>query len=156
MKPLSPGTQAPDFELTGKIGEPPFRLSQQRGKPVVVFFFPLAFSGVCTKEMCTLADEWDRWAALDAVVVAISVDSPFTTHRFAQETGAPFPILSDFNREVSTAFGVRNDDYFGMRGVADRSAFVISRDGVIAHVWKDDDDAALPDFDLLRNLLADT
>ncbi len=121
---------------------------------MVVFFFPLAFSGVCTKEMCTVADEWDRWEALDAVVVAISVDSPFTNHRFAQETGAPFPILSDFNRDVSTAYGVRNDDYFGMRGVADRSAFVIDSDGVILHAWKEEEDGTLPDFDLLREVLA--
>ncbi|NNF26896.1 MAG: redoxin domain-containing protein, partial [Gemmatimonadetes bacterium] len=122
---MSVGASAPDFQLSRKIGEPPFRLSDQRGKPVVVLFFPLAFSGVCTKEICQVRDEWDLWRELDAVVVAISVDSAFTNHRFAQETKAPFPVLSDFNREACTAYGVRNDDYFGMRGVAQRSAFVV-------------------------------
>ena len=156
MKPLPVGVPAPDFALPRKIGEPLFRLSDQRGRPVVVLFFPLAFSGVCTKELCLVRDEWDEWARLDAVVVAISVDSAFTNHRFAQETGAPFPVLSDFNREACSAYGVRNDDYFGMRGVAHRSAFVVDGEGLIRHVWTEIEDGTLPDFEELRRVLADS
>lgn len=155
MNPLSVGDPAPDFELPRKIGEPPFRLSDQRGKSVVVLFFPLAFSGVCTKELCQVRDEWDQWTDLDAVVVAISVDSAFTNHRFAQETRAPFPVLSDFNRDTCTAYGVRNDDYFGLRGVAHRSAFVVDPGGVIRFVWVEEEDGTLPDFDAMRKALAE-
>lgn len=154
MNPVSVGESAPDFQLPRKIGEPPFRLSDHRGKPAVVLFFPLAFSGVCTKELCQVRDEWDLWTQLDAVVVAISVDSAFTNHRFAQETRAPFPVLSDFNREACTAYGVRNDDYFGMRGVAHRSAFVVDGDGVVRFVWVEQEDGTLPDFRQLRQALA--
>ncbi|NNM34441.1 MAG: redoxin domain-containing protein [Gemmatimonadetes bacterium] len=154
MNPISVGASAPDFQLPRKIGEPPFRLSDQRGKFVVVLFFPLAFSGVCTKELCQVRDEWDLWRELDAVVVAISVDSAFTNHRFAQETKAPFPVLSDFNREACTAYGVRNDDYFGMRGVAQRSAFVVDANGVIRFAWVEEEDGSLPDFQQLRRALA--
>ena len=153
LDPLAVGNPAPDFALPRKIGEPLFRLSEQRGRPVLILFFPLAFSGVCTRELCQVRDEWEEWRELDAVVVAISVDSAFTNHRFAEETRAPFPVLSDFNREACTAYGVRNDDYFGMRGVAHRSAFAVGPDGVVRFVWVEEEDGTLPDFDQLRQAL---
>ena len=153
MRPLEPGSPAPDFTLPRKIGEPPFRLADHRGRHVVVFFYPLAFSGVCTREVCQVAEDWDQWTALNAVVVGISTDSAFVNHRFAQETGAPFPLLSDFNRDTMTAYGVRNDDYFGMRGVADRSVFVIDPEGVIRYSWVAEDDSILPDFDAVRSAI---
>ena len=154
MIPLAVGAPAPDFKLPRKIGEPPFRLSDHRGRPTLVLFFPLAFSGVCTRELCHVAEEWDQWTELGVSVVAISVDSAFTNHRFATETRAPFPVLSDFNREACTAYGVRNDDYFGMRGVADRSAFVVDGAGVVRYVWRDADDSVLPDFQAIREVIA--
>ena len=156
MTALSVGFRAPDFELPRKIGEAPYRLSAHLEQgPVVVLFFPLAFSGVCTKEICAVAEDFDSWTDLGAEVVAISVDSAFVNHRFAQETGATFPILSDFNKETAAAYGVLNDDYFGMRGVADRSAFLVSQDGTIRYSWMGDDSDGLPDFDAIKAAVRD-
>ena len=146
--PLDPGTPAPAFELTLVPGEAPLRLDDYKGaRSVVLLFFPLAFSRVCTKEMEWMAREYDRWYGLDAEVIGISVDSAFVNRRFAAELGAPFPIVSDFNRDATTAYGVRNDDYFGMRGVSNRAAFVVDRSGMIAYAWMSEDDTLLPPFE---------
>lgn len=149
------GSEAPDFTLLRKVGEPPVSLSDYRGKkPVVLLFFPLAFSGVCTAELCQVVEDRSMWNEVGAEVLGISVDSSYVNNRFAQETGADFPVLSDFNREATDAYGVRNDDFFGMKGVADRSAFVVDRDGVVAYAWKTDDPDVLPPFDEIRRVVA--
>lgn len=151
---LTMGDAAPDFALTHRIGEEPVRLSGYRGEQaVVLLFFPLAFSGVCTDEICRVVEDYDRWSDLGAEVLGVSVDSAWVNNRFAQETGARFPILSDFNLEAADAYGVRNDDFFGMRGVANRSAFVIDRDGKIAYAWTSEDSDVLPPFDEIRAVL---
>jgi peroxiredoxin len=145
--PPAVGSRAPGFSLTHRIGEPPVRLAElvRRG-PVVVLFYPLAFSSVCTDEVCALQEAWAARADFPAQVVGISVDSPFVNARFAEATGATFPLLSDFNREASTAWGVRNDDFFGMRGVANRSAFVVNGEGVVTWAWVSEDAGVLPDL----------
>jgi peroxiredoxin len=146
--PLQPGTPAPDFALTLTPGEAPLRLGDYKGEqPVVLLFFPLAFSSVCTTELDEVCRDYDRWSGLDAVVIGISIDSAFVNQRFAEELGALFPIASDFNKEAASDYGVLNDDYFGMRGVANRSAFVIDRRGVIAYTWMSEDPSILPPFD---------
>ncbi len=149
---LKSGSVAPDFELTWKIGGPPIALREyQRGRPLVLLFFPLAFSSVCTAEICAVAEDWSAWNDLDVRIVGISVDSPFVLARFAEETGAEFPLLSDFNKTVSGSYGVLNRDYFGMDGVADRSVFLIDGAGVIRYAWSDPDDSVLPDLDRVRS-----
>ncbi len=149
------GDVAPDFDLTWRLGEPSVKLSSFRGdKAVLVLFFPLAFSGVCTDEICSVADDYSRWTALDAEVLGISVDSPFVNGRFAKECGATFPILSDFNKTATTAYGVLNDDFFGMRGVANRSAFVVNRDGTISYAWTSEDAELVPPFDEIVKVVA--
>lgn len=154
--PLSKGEKAPDFALPLEPGEAPLRLSDYRGqKPVVVLFFPLAFSGTCTREMRLVADDYERWRSLDAEVLGISVDSPFVNRKFAEETGAPFPILSDFNREATDAFGVRDDDFHGLEGVSKRSAFVVDPGGEIVYAWCSDDASKLPDFDEIHGAVAE-
>ncbi len=146
-RPLTRGEAAPDLALPRGPGDV-VRLSQHAGgRPAVVLFFPLAFSPVCTEELCAVQEDLARWEALDAAVVAVSVDSPFVVRRFAEETGAGFPVLSDFNREAVTAFGVRNDDYWGLKGVAYRSAFVLDGEGRVAWAWWSEDDSVLPDLD---------
>ena len=149
--PLASGTRAPDFTLTYRVGSPPVHLATEleRG-PVVLLFFPLAFSPTCTEQICAVAESWGAWSDLGCTVLGISVDSPWVNDRFARECGAEFPILSDFNREVATAWGVRNDDFFGMRGVANRAAFVIDRERVIRWAWEAEDAALLPDLDTIR------
>ena len=140
------GSPAPDFSLAPGPVPDRVTLSQHRGEPVVLLFFPLAFSGVCTAEMCRMAEDWSRWAEVGARVLGISVDSPFVNRKFAEETKVPFPLLSDFNKDASSAYGVLYADYFGMRGVAKRAAFVIDGEGTIRYAWVGED-SVLPDFD---------
>jgi peroxiredoxin len=116
----------------------------------VLLFFPLAFSSVCTEELCAVRDDWSAWTALDADVFGISVDSPFVTRRFREELGLPFPLLSDFNHVVGASYGVLYEDYFGLRGVARRAAFVVDMDGRIAYAWVSERDDVLPDFAAVR------
>lgn len=151
--PVQVGAQAPDFSLPPAPGPELVTLSSFRGeKTVVLLFFPLAFSSVCTDEMCAVAEDYRRWAALDAEVIGLSSDSPFVAAKFAQETGAPFPIVSDFNKEAMTAYDVMYDDYFGLRGVAKRAAFVVDRDGVVRYAAVVED-SELPDFDEIRTVV---
>ncbi len=106
---------------------------------VVLLFFPLAFSPVCTDEMCQMRDSWSEWEALDAKVLGISVDSPFVTDHFRTQEKIPFDLLSDFNKDVSATYGVLHEDLIGLKGVAKRSAFVIDADGRVAYAWVTDD-----------------
>lgn len=153
---LRPGDPAPDFALPPAPGSDLVKLSSFRGeRPVVLLFFPLAFSSVCTDEMCRLAEDWSNWEDLDAQVIALSADSTFVVRKFAQETGAPFPIVSDFNKEAMTAYDVVYDDYFGLHGVAKRSVFVIDREGIIRYVWVDETSDLMPDFDAIRTVVAE-
>lgn len=153
---LQIGDTAPDFSLAPAPGPDRVTLSELREDgPVVVLFFPLAFSSVCTNELCSLADDWSAWADLEAQVVGISVDSPFVTQKFREETGVPFPLLSDFNREASGAWGVLYEEFFGMKGVSKRSAFVVGEDGTVKYGWVSEDAGVMPDFAEIRGVLAD-
>lgn len=154
MSHVTVGSRAPDFSLPPAPGPERVSLSQYRGEPVVVLFFPLAFSGVCTEELCRLAEDWSRWEALDARVLGISVDSPFVSRKFAEETGVPFPVLSDFNKEAASAYGVLYPDFFGLKGVAKRSAFVVDEDGAVVYAWVTEDADVLPPFDEIREALS--
>jgi len=122
-------------------------LGDQIGKEkIVLLFFPLAFSSVCTKELCTMRDDWSKWSKLGAKVYGISVDSPFVNMKFAKENNLPFPLLSDFNREASQAYGVLMDDLIGLKNVSMRSAFVIDRKGKIAYSWVAENPGVEPDY----------
>ena len=146
--PLAQGEAAPDFALQFRPKADPVRLSDYKGrKPVVLLFFPVAFSAVCTDEMCSVAESYARWEKLEAQVLGISVDSPYANAQFAEHCGATFPILSDFNREVIRAYGVLNPDFHGLKDVAFRSAFVIDREGRIAFSWASENSAVMPPFD---------
>lgn len=150
---LEVGDPAPLFALPLVPGEAPLRLSDYVGeRPVVLLFFPLAFSGVCTEEVKEMAADLDSFHELDAEVVAVSVDSPFVLRQFAEACDAEFPIVSDFNREAVRAYHVLNPDYFGLENVAHRSAFVIDRDGTIAYSWTSPDDSP-PDIEALKRVL---
>ena len=147
MPPVAVGSAAPDFSLAPAPGPDRVSRSDFEGTPLVILFFPLAFSGVCTQEMCRVADDWSAWGDVGAAVVGISVDSPFVTKKFAEETGVPFPILSDFNKEASAAYGVLYPEFFGMKGVSKRSAFVVDRDGRVAWAWVTEDADVMPPLD---------
>jgi peroxiredoxin len=126
------GTTAPDFTLMSHERQP-VTLSQQRGKPVVLAFFPAAFSSVCEKELCTFRDSMGRLNDARAQVYGISVDTFFTLKAFHDQQKLTFPLLSDFNKEVIRAYGVFNEDMIGMKGIANRAVFVLDRDGVVRH-----------------------
>ena len=148
--PLAPGDPAPGFALPSAPGEVVDVGARFGERPVVLLFFPLAFSSVCTAELCAVRDDWSAWEAIDADVYGISADSPFVTRRFREELGLPFPLLSDFNHEVASSYGVLYEDYFGLRGVSRRAAFVIGLDGRIAWAWVGERDDVLPDFRAIR------
>lgn len=148
---LRAGDEVPAFALPDRPGHE-VRV-EPGGRAIVLLFFPLAFSSVCTREMCAVRDEWDAWRQL-ADVYAISVDSPFVTARYRDENDLPFPVLSDFNREVAARFGVLYEDFYGLRGVAKRSAFVLDPEGRVVYDWVSDDADVEPDYPAVRAALA--
>ncbi len=151
---LTIGTQAPDFTLPSKPGDT-LTLSSLRGKQVVLLFFPAAFTGVCTKEMCTIAEDYSTYEALNAQPIAISVDTPWTLEKFAAESNATFPFLSDFNKTVTRTYEVYREDFaFGMKGVSDRAVFVIDANGVITYAWVGEHPGVFPDLDAVKKALA--
>jgi peroxiredoxin len=118
--------------------------------PVVLLFFPLAFSPVCTTEFCTFRDGWSAWESLGARVFGISIDSPFVSAKFKESENLPFPLLSDFNKEVAAMYGALHEDLMGLKGVAKRAAFVINREGEITYAWVSDDPGVQVNFDEIR------
>src|SRR5882762_5657960 len=121
------GSTAPDFTLTNQDRQP-VTLSQQRGTPVVLAFFPAAFSSVCAKEMCTFRDSLAQLNDAHAHVFGISVDTFFTLKAFHDQQQLTFPLLSDFNKQVIRDYGVFNEDMIGLKGIAKRAVFVIDQD----------------------------
>ncbi len=153
---ITVGDQAPDFTLKSKSGDDmnDISLSDYRdNKNVVILFFPLAYTGVCTDEMCSVSAGLADYDALDAQVLGISVDSPFAQEAWAEKEGITIPLLSDFNKEVSAAYGSQFEDLIGFKGVAKRSAFVVDKSGVVRFASVSDDPTELPDFDAIKACL---
>ncbi len=150
---LKVGDQAPDFKLYDS-DKKEVALSDYRGKNVVVLFFPLAFTGVCTTELCSMRDDIAYYSGLDAQILAISVDSLFTLEKFKEEQKLNFPLLSDFNKEASNAYDALYEDFvLGMKGVSKRSAFVIDKEGTIRYAEVLDNAGELPNFDAVKDTL---
>lgn len=148
--PVRTGDKAPPFTLDSKP-RTPVDVGALIGKePVVLLFFPLAFSGVCTNEMCAMRDQWAEWSTLGANVFGISVDSAWVTDRFRADLDIPFPILSDFNKDVSRRYDVLYEEFHGMRGVGKRAVFVIDASGTIAYDWVAEDAGKMPDLAAAR------
>ena len=142
------GSQAPDFTLTNQDRQP-VKLSEQRGKPVVLAFFPAAFSSVCTKELCTFRDwlaQLDVASRANAQVYGISVDTFFTLKAFQDQQHYNFPLLSDFNKQAIRDYGVFNEDMIGLKGIAKRAVFVIDKDGVVRYKEVLEDARNEPDY----------
>jgi glutaredoxin-dependent peroxiredoxin len=151
---LNIGDTAPDFKLFSS-DKNEVSLSDHKGKNVVVLFFPLAFTGVCTTELCTLRDDIGSYANLNAEVIAISVDSLFTLEKYKAEQKLPFTLLSDFNKETSAAYGSLYENFvLGMKGVSKRSAFVVDTQGKIKYAEVLDDAGQIPNFDNVKAALA--
>lgn len=150
---LTKNTPAPDFTLYSDEKKE-VSLSDYTGKNVVLLFFPLAFTGVCTQELCSMRDDIASYNDLNAEVLAVSVDSPFVLEKFKQEQGFNFPLLSDFNTEVSRAYGSIYEDFvMDMHGVSKRSAFVIDGNGKIQYAEVLDNAGEVPDFEQVKETL---
>lgn len=124
------------------------------GKKTVLLFFPLAFSGVCTEEMCTVRDNMKIYESLKAQVYGISIDSFFCLKVFKKSINLNFNLLSDFNKILSTNFGVLNNDHFGMIGVAKRSVFILDSDMKLVHSEILEDAGNLPNFEKIKKAVS--
>jgi peroxiredoxin len=149
---LQVGDKAPDFTLKNTDMED-VSLSSFQGKNVVLLFVPLAFTGVCTEELCEVSQGLNAYGELGAEVLGISVDSPFSLQAWAAKEGISLTLLSDFNKGVSAAYGAQYEDLIGFKGVAKRSAFVVDRQGVVRYASISDDPKVLPDFQAVRTCL---
>ncbi len=156
---LKIGDLAPDFKLFSKntTGEPKeFSLSDYKGKNVVVLFYPLAFTGVCTTEMCTVSEGFEQYESLNAVVLGISADSIFSQEAWAKANKITIPLLSDFNSDVMTKYGTKYPDggfVLGLNGVSKRAAFVVDKNGKIAYVEVLENAGELPNFEKIKDVL---
>jgi len=150
---LEIGSKAPDFSLKSKTadGLVDVKLSDHLGQnSVVLLFFPFAFTGVCTEEACSVRDDLSSYESLNARVFGISVDSPFAQEVMSNQENLNFPLLSDFNKSVSSDYGVLYEEFIGYNGVSKRSAFVVSAEGTVSYAWSSDDPKQLPDFDSIK------
>ena len=150
---LTIGQKAPDFKLfSSELKET--SLTDYSGKKVVLHFFPMAFTGVCTTQLCTMRDTFGYYSDMGVQVLAISVDSPFTLAKFKEENNYQFPLLSDFNKEVSQAYGAYYDEFvFQLKGVAKRAAFVLDENQNILYAEVLESAGDLPDFDAIHKTL---
>lgn len=160
---LSTGTKAPDFTLSTKTAEGPkqITLSDNFGKTnTVLLFVPMAFTGVCTQELCDVTQGLKQYTDLQASVYGISGDNPFAQEAWALKEGIGVTLLSDYEHAVTNAYEVAYDSFLpqvglGMAGVPKRSAFVIDKEGVIQYAECHDDPKVLPDFDAIKAKLAE-
>jgi peroxiredoxin len=149
------GQRVPDFSLPD-TDKKERKLSEftQKGKTVLLFF-PFAFSGVCDTEMCKFRDSGNKLNSMNAQVVGISVDSLFALKVFGQTYNLQFPLLSDFNKKVSKAYGVLHETWvaFGYKGVSKRAAFVLDGKGILRYKWVTDAPSNEPPYDEIISVL---
>jgi glutaredoxin-dependent peroxiredoxin len=150
---LQVGAKAPNFKLFDS-DKKEVSLKDFQGKNVLLLFFPLAFTGTCTTELCNTRDDIKSYENMNAQVLGISVDSLFALDKFKQEQKLNFPLLSDFNKKTSKAYQSYYADFvLGMKGVAKRSAFVIDAKGVIQYAEVLESAGDLPNFKAIKEAL---
>ncbi|HET7031758.1 MAG TPA: peroxiredoxin [Casimicrobiaceae bacterium] len=147
------GAPAPDFTLPNQDRTPVTLSDELKKGPVVLAFFPAAFSGTCTKEMCTFRDSMSELNGLSANVIGVSTDTFFALKAWADAQRFSFPLLSDYNKTVIAEYGVVNPDMIGLKNIAKRAVFVIDRTGVVRHREVLDDARDEPDYEKVRGAL---
>jgi glutaredoxin-dependent peroxiredoxin len=155
--PIPVGSKAPDFTLKTKnaAGVSEIKLSSNLGKKnTVLLFFPLAFTGVCTAEMCEISAGFGQYASLNAEVIGISVDSPFAQEAWAQKEKITVPLASDLNKKTAADYGVLLPDLLGFGSTAARAAFVIDKNGVVQYSEQTPTPKDLPKFAAIKEVLA--
>lgn len=156
--PLSVGSKAPDFSLKSKKsdGLVDVKLSSNFGsKSTVILFFPLAFTGVCTDEMCSVSQGLEQYASLGAEVIGVSVDSPFTQEAWAKQNNIGITLASDLNKTTAKAYEVLLEDLAGIGSASARAAFVVDKNGVIQYAEQTPTPKDLPNFDAIRAKLGE-
>jgi glutaredoxin-dependent peroxiredoxin len=153
MHPLV-GQKAPDFTLYDS-NKNKVTLSEQRGSSVLLLFFPAAFTSVCTAELCSVRDNLKMYEDLNTKVFGISVDTLYTLARYKQDQNLNFSLLSDFNKDVSEAYGALYPTFaFDMKGVSKRAAFLIDEEGIIRYAEVLENASEQPDFQKIKQALA--
>jgi len=151
--PLIIGQSAPNFTLFN-TEKKEVSLTDYKGKNVVILFFPLAFTGVCTAELCSIRDNYNSYTSLNAEVIGISVDSLFVLEKFKASENYNFDLLSDFNKTTSKDYDTLYETFaFGMQGVSKRSAFVIDKNGILQYAEVLEDAGKQPNFDAIKACL---
>ncbi len=151
---ITVGQKAIDFTLFN-TDKKEVKLSDFLGKKVIIHFFPQAFTGVCTTQLCTMRDNLNYYTNLNAVVLGISVDSIFTLAKFKEEQNYNLDLLSDFNKEVSRSYGAIYEDWIlNMKGVSKRSAFVIDSEGTVQYAEVLESAGDLPNFEKIQETVA--
>jgi peroxiredoxin len=148
------GAKAPDFTLPNQDREPVTLSEQLKSGPVVLAFFPAAFSSTCTTEMCTFRDSSAELNRVNAKVLGVSVDTFFALKAWAEAQKLNFPLLSDFNKDVIRTYGVVNPDMIGLKDIAKRAVFVIDRAGIVRHREVLDDARNEPDYGKVKQALS--
>jgi peroxiredoxin len=151
---IAVGAKAPDFTLPNQDREPVTLSEQVKQGPVVLAFFPAAFSGVCTTEMCTFRDSAAELNKVGANVLGVSVDTFFALKAWKDANHLNFPLLSDFNKSVIRQFGVVNPDMIGLKDIAKRAVFVIDKSGAVRYAEVLDDARNEPDYGKVKHALA--
>ena len=147
------GQQAPDFSLYNS-DKNKVTLSELRGQNVLLLFFPAAFSGTCTKELCSVRDNISMYNNADAKVFGVSVDTVYSLAKYKEEQNLNFSLLSDFNKEVSAAYGSLYTEWIlEMKGVSKRSAFIIDKKIIIRYAQVVENAGDIPDFAAINELL---
>lgn len=155
--PIAIGTKAPDFSLKSKqeSGVVDVKLSDNHGKKnTVLLFVPLAFTGVCTSELCDISAGISAYTSLNADVIGISVDSPFSQEAWAQKENIKITLASDLNKTTSKDYGVLLDDLLGFGSTSARAAFVIDKDGVVQYSEQTPTPKDLPNFTAIQETLS--
>ncbi|MFN8347091.1 MAG: redoxin domain-containing protein [Spirosomataceae bacterium] len=150
---LNKGDKAPSFTLFNS-DKKQVSLEDFKGKNLIIHFFPAAFTGVCTAQLCTMRDNIEYYTRLNAEVLGISIDTVFSLGKFKAEQNYTFDLLSDFNKQTIQDYGVYNENFvLGMKGVSKRAAFVIDGEGIIQYAEVLENAGNLPDFSAIKNTL---
>ena len=154
---ISIGSKAPDFTLksmsSGELDD--VQLSANYGeKNTLLLFVPLAFTGVCTQELCDISGGLDAYSDLNANVIAISVDSPFAQAQWAEKENISITLASDLNKKTAADYGVLLDDLLGLGSVSARAAFVIDKEGTVQYAEQTETPKDLPNFDAIKEALS--
>lgn len=152
---LKVGDKAPDFTLpsfTPSADVTNISLNSFKGKNVVLLFFPMAFTGVCTTEMCTMNDNFNAYQGMNAEILGISTDGTFVQKAFAEKNGIKIPLLSDFNKEVIRLYDVVQAEFaHGQKETSQRAVYLIDKDGVVKYVEVTENPGVQVNFDALKN-----